>query len=225
METNRAAIGARKRARTRKALIDAAMKLFARQGPDTPTIDDVIAEAGVARGTFYNYFDTRDDLLVAVASDVSDRLFARRAVIRRLADPAERVACTIRMFVTMAAEDPIFGWIIVRIALIAAPLGSAMRKYLAEDIRMGLTSGRFRPVPPQAAADLLLGFGLMAMRSVLRGEAGAGHAEDVAELILTALGVADAASIARRPTAEPDLIARAEVAVPPRSRRPRSARS
>ncbi len=103
------------------------MKVFARLGPDTPTIDDVIAEAGVARGTFYNYFETRDDLLIAVASEVSERLFAQRAMIRRLADPADRVASTIRLFVGMAAEDPIFGWIIVRIALIAAPLGTAMR--------------------------------------------------------------------------------------------------
>src|SRR5579862_1856074 len=74
---DRVDIGREKRRRTRAALIEAAMKVFARLGPDAPIIDDFIAEAGVARGTFYNYFETREELLIAVATELSDRLLAR----------------------------------------------------------------------------------------------------------------------------------------------------
>jgi len=196
MSMDRTEIGKRKRARTKAALIEAASKVFARLGPDAPTIDDFIAEAGVARGTFYNYFDTREELLIAVASQVSDDILERTRALRGLPDPADRVACSIRTFVRLAAANPTWGWVIVRIALVAAPLGTSMRKYLAEDVRAGLASGRFQVASPQAAADVMLGAGLMGMRSVLRGEAGAGHAESVAHAVLSALGVKDAAVIA-----------------------------
>jgi len=191
-------------------LIDAALRVFARLGPDTPSIDDFIVEAGVARGTFYNYFDTVEDLRVAVAVAVAQRLAADMAVVRRLADPAERVGCTMRMYMHKAAEDPVFGWVIVRIALVAAPLGPAMRADLAADVKAGLAHGRFRCGTPQAAQDMILGTAVMGMRSVLRGEAGPDHAEAVARMALTALGVRNAAAVARMKMDRQSLAARAE---------------
>jgi AcrR family transcriptional regulator len=191
-------IGREKRRRTRAALIEAAMKVFARLGPDAPIIDDFIAEAGVARGTFYNYFETREELLIAVATELSDRLLARMLALRALPDPADRVSCSVRAFVRLAAADHTSGWVIVRIALVAAPLGASMQDYLAEDVRAGLASGRFRVSSPQAAADLILGAGLMGMRSVLRGDADETHAEHVAQAVLSALGVKGAATLANR---------------------------
>ena len=207
---SRSEIGERRRAGTRAKLIAAAMSVFSRLGPDTPAIDDFISEAGVARGTFYNYFQTREELLVAVATELSERLFARVAVLRRLPDPAERLGCTLRMFVRLAAEDPVAGWVIVRIALVAAPLGPAMRANLTHDITSGMASRRFSAASAQAACDLVLGLGLMAMRSVLRGEAGPGHAEDAAQMALTALGVQEAAILARVDMDEHRLAPRAD---------------
>jgi AcrR family transcriptional regulator len=215
----RAEIGKGKRARTRTALVEAAMRVFARLGPDAPTIEDFIAEAGVARGTFYNYFETSDELLVAVATVVSEQLLAAMAVLRRLPDPADRLGCSVRTFVRKAASDPTWGWIIVRIALVAAPIGTSMRAYLAADIKDGLTTGRFHSPSRQAAYDLVLGTGLMAMRSVLRGEADAGHAEAAAQVLLTALDVPDAAEVAHRPMDADNLAARASPQATARKRK------
>lgn len=206
---SRAEIGERRRGRTRTKLIAAATAVFARLGPDTPGVDDFIAEAGVARGTFYNYFQSREEVLVAVATEISERLFVRVDALRSLPDPAARLGCTLRTFVHLAAQDPIAGWVIVRIALLAAPLGPAMRENLAHDISSGLSSGRFRATSAQAACDLVLGLGMMAMRSVLRNEAGPEHAEDAAQMALTALGVPDAAAIARMSMTKRALAARA----------------
>lgn len=194
----RAEIGRRRSARTRAILVKAAMKVLGRLGPDTPTIDDFVAEAGVARGTFYNYFETREALLIAVATEVSEQLHAEMEALRKLPDPADRVGCAVRMFIRKAASDPTWGWVIVRIALIAAPIGTSMRKNMAADIHAGLAEGRFQSPSRQAAYDLVLGLGLMGMRSVLRKEAGPDHAENVAEIVLTALAVPDAAEIAHR---------------------------
>jgi len=205
----RAEIGQRRSARTRASLVKAAMKVFARLGPDAPTIDDFVAEAGVARGTFYNYFETREDLLIEVATEVSEQLLADMAAVRRLSDPADRVGCSVRMFIRKAASDPVWGWIIVRIAVIAAPIGASMRAYMTADIEEGLVSGRFRSPSPQAAYDVVLGLGLMGMRSVLRGDAGPTHAEDVAQMVLRAFGVSDATEVSRRPMDPGVLAARA----------------
>jgi AcrR family transcriptional regulator len=224
MTTVRAEIGKEKRARTRAALVEAAMRVFARLGPEAPTIEDFIAEAGVARGTFYNYFETREDLLVAVATVVSEQLLAAMAVLRRLPDPADRLGCSVRTFVRKAASDPTWGWVIVRIALVAAPIGKSMRAYLAADIKDGLAAGRFRSPSRQAAYDLVLGTGLMAMRSVLRGEADADHAEDAAQVVLTALGVPDAAEVAYRSMDAHMLAARASRGGNGRAARPPAAR-
>jgi AcrR family transcriptional regulator len=208
----RAEIGERQRARTRERLIEAALRVFARLGPDTPSIDDFIVEAGVARGTFYNYFHQVEDLRVAVAGHVAGRLAHDMAAVRALADPAARVGCAMRMFMHKAAEDAVFGWVIVRIALVAAPLGPVMRANLAADVDAGLAEGRFRCDAKQAAYDIILGAAIMGMRSVLRGEAAPGHAEAVASMVLTALGAPDAATIANLPMDKASLAGRAKPA-------------
>ncbi|WP_276357919.1 TetR/AcrR family transcriptional regulator [Cohnella caldifontis] len=49
----------------RSALIQAGMKLYETQGFAKTTVDQITTTSGVAKGTFYNYFDTKEDLLVA----------------------------------------------------------------------------------------------------------------------------------------------------------------
>jgi AcrR family transcriptional regulator len=208
VNATRPEIGLHKREKTRAGLLRAAMRVFARLGPDTPVIEDFIAEAGVARGTFYNYFQTREELLVEVATLIADRIQAETRILRGLPDPADRVCCTVRLFVQMAARDPTCGWIIVRVALVAAPLGETMRTDLARDIADGIAAGRFDVASPQVAQDLVLGAGIMGMRSVLLGEAAPSHDEAVARMLLRGLGVPDADAVARRSMAAADILAR-----------------
>jgi len=49
----------------RTALIRTGMELFESQGFAKTTVDQITNAAGVAKGTFYNYFETKEDLLVA----------------------------------------------------------------------------------------------------------------------------------------------------------------
>jgi AcrR family transcriptional regulator len=58
-----------KRARTRKALIHAALAVVREQGFANVTMEAVAARAGVSRGSIYGNFRDRNDLLVAVALD------------------------------------------------------------------------------------------------------------------------------------------------------------
>jgi AcrR family transcriptional regulator len=49
-------------------ILDAAAKVFASKGYQRATTKEIASEAGVAEGTIYNYFDSKRDLLIAMAS-------------------------------------------------------------------------------------------------------------------------------------------------------------
>src|SRR5438094_74240 len=51
---------------TRAALVDAATTVFVRDGFAPTTIATITEEAGVSKGSFYNYFRTKEDILRAV---------------------------------------------------------------------------------------------------------------------------------------------------------------
>ncbi|HZA79689.1 MAG TPA: TetR family transcriptional regulator [Acidimicrobiales bacterium] len=117
----------RKKARTREAIIDAALDLFARKGFDATTVEDIAAAADVSPRTFFRYFDSKLDLVMARNEAHGEKLGpliearppeegpleALRHVLRaelseRLADPASarefQVMCTTPTLRNMARE-------------------------------------------------------------------------------------------------------------------------
>src|SRR5512147_435167 len=62
----------RKRARTRAALIASALELFARQGYEATTIDEIAAAADVSPRTYFRYFATKEE--VALGEDVGHEI-------------------------------------------------------------------------------------------------------------------------------------------------------
>src|SRR3984957_6022126 len=55
----------------RQQILAAALRCFARNGFHNTTITDVVRESGVSQGTFYLYFETKDDVIAALADDRS----------------------------------------------------------------------------------------------------------------------------------------------------------
>jgi AcrR family transcriptional regulator len=58
----------------RQQLLTAATAVFARRGFRAAGISDIVSEAGVARGTFYLYFESKAQVFLAIADDFYDRL-------------------------------------------------------------------------------------------------------------------------------------------------------
>jgi AcrR family transcriptional regulator len=171
-------------------LIEAAYRVFARKEAEAVTIDEIIAEAAVARGTFYNYFQTREEVLTAVAAALSDRMnHGIWAQSEAITDPAVRMAIAMRQFLHQARRDSTWGWMIVRTGLVAAPLSDTIKTGVTTDLMAGIRLGRFQVECEQVAIDMVLGTGLMAMRTILNGQSEADYPEQVVWLILKSLGV------------------------------------
>jgi AcrR family transcriptional regulator len=189
------------RARTRELLLDAAVRVFARKGAGAAAIHEIAAEAGVANGTFYNYFRTREALLEATSLRLAERLHLAIAASRSAVDdPAERVAIGCRRFVLQAAQDSVWAAALLRVWHSTPTPSTKAADPLLADLRAGRRRGRLRYDSEAAALDLVQGTVLTAMRTVLEGRAGAAHASAVAAMVLRALGVAadEADAIAAR---------------------------
>ena len=49
-------------------ILDGTMKLLSRQGTRKLSVSDICAASGVARGTFYRYFSTKEEVLDALGA-------------------------------------------------------------------------------------------------------------------------------------------------------------
>jgi AcrR family transcriptional regulator len=65
----------------RKELVEAAVAVFTAKGVAAASVDDIVRSAGVAKGTFYLYFATKDDAVNAVASAMVEGVAERALAV------------------------------------------------------------------------------------------------------------------------------------------------
>jgi AcrR family transcriptional regulator len=81
----------RKKIAARSQILSTAIDLFSRRGLDAVTIDDIAAAADVGKGTIYNYFATKEDIVVAFMADLEARIAPTITRFRPGARPVDRV--------------------------------------------------------------------------------------------------------------------------------------
>lgn len=77
----------RRSAETRQRLFRAALQLFARQGFAATTVEDITEAADVGKGTFFNYFPSKDHILLAFGEMQLGKLEAAVGLARRTNQP------------------------------------------------------------------------------------------------------------------------------------------
>lgn len=70
-------------------ILDAAARLFAERGFHRTTTKDIAEAADVAEGTLYNYFETKNDLLFAILSRLSENELPQAGLVPGAAKPAQ----------------------------------------------------------------------------------------------------------------------------------------
>jgi len=99
----------RKKQAVRRRIIEAAEALFVSNGLDATTIEQIAAAADVSVGTVYNYFGTKNALLVAgVESDTDEMVEQGRSVLSRPGtNPAKAVRRLLGIYLDhLASWDP-----------------------------------------------------------------------------------------------------------------------
>ena len=93
-------------ANKRDAILRAAIDVFAERGYFNAQVADVARAAGVAAGTVYLYFRSKDDLLVSIFErTVRAQLDEGRAAVAAVTDPAERLRRFAHLHLSMLGRD------------------------------------------------------------------------------------------------------------------------
>lgn len=179
----------------RRHLIEGALKLFAERGLEEVVIDDVIAAAGVSRGTFYYYFKTNGELLAAVSEELGNELIAMvESVVGGIKDPAERLAQGLRLYLHTVQDYPRFAGFVARTGLHAARPGNLVLEYIPRHIEEGMRTGRFKVGDVAMGLDIVAGIALAAVCSIVSRAVPAHFPEQVTTHILMGLGMTAAAA-------------------------------
>jgi len=120
---------------TRAHLIDVATRLFAEHGYDGTSIEAVLTESGVSRGSLYHHFRSKDALFWAVLEGVSARVGQQMMDAERDApDPVAALRIWCHVWIRLAG-DPV----VQRTVLIDAPavLGWQRWREIDEEANLG----------------------------------------------------------------------------------------
>lgn len=195
----------RRRDRTRAALVAAGRRLFAEREAASVPIQDITDAADVAKGSFYNHFESREALQRAAAQAALEELGASldRDVEQREDDPARVVARSLLATLRACLADPSLGAFLLQNGD-AFDLGEAILLRGRRDLQRGRRSGRFEIDDPNLVLTALAGAGLQVLRGRLSGRLGAAAEPRLVALALRMLGLeaAEAREIANQTAAQ-----------------------
>lgn len=199
----------RRRARTRAALLQAGETLFAAQSVDAVSIDDIVAAADVAKGSFYNHFTDKDALAREIAVSVRAEAEAQVDLANAgVTDPAQRMARGQAVFVRYAARNRERARAMMRLHAGATLPNAPMNRGLRADIEAGLASGAFYGVTLETGLLMAMGMAMIAVTRVLEGQGTAppdALSRDLTFGLLRGLGVAEDAARAVSAAAVSDI--------------------
>ena len=58
----------------KQEIIDTALKIFIHKGYEKTSVNDILNEIGIAKGTFYHYFKAKEEVLDAVIADTTETI-------------------------------------------------------------------------------------------------------------------------------------------------------
>lgn len=131
--------------RTRTALIAAGLDLLVDRPIDAIPIDDLVARAGVAKGSFFNHFADKYDFAAAVAAEVRIEVEAEVARANSgVSDPVERIAGGMAVAARFAIEQPRRMVLLLRSQVPATSQTHPLNRGLKDDIEAAFEKGLLR---------------------------------------------------------------------------------
>jgi AcrR family transcriptional regulator len=197
-------------AERRAQLLDCAQALFFSRGYDATTVNDILDMAGLSKGAFYHYFDSKEALLDALAERVAAQVIADAEPV--LDDPALDALSRLNAFLEQGRQ-----WKIERAPMLRAVFTAVLRaenvvlsqRLLASTaqvmipiiegiVREGVREGVFDPVTPPMVAEILMQLGARRLAVAVEAMAAAAHGDLDAGTDLLEARMADEAAVIER---------------------------
>ena len=185
--------GGGKRERTRSALLDATVAVVAAKGMEATKILDITEAAGLANGTFYNYFTDKDEILREVAYGIA--LAVSRQLDEEMSgieDAARRVVTATARFIEITVAEPDWAHVLHGSAEHLPEVRRDIYRYLRSDIERGVEQGKFDVEVTPFLLDQVAALIGVALRTQIHGGRDPGLARQTCESILRLLGMSPA---------------------------------
>ena len=185
----------RRKARTRQALIDAAVRLIAEGRGDRASIQEITEAADIGFGSFYNHFDSKEQLFRTASEEVLERWgqMIDRACAG-ITDPAELFAVSLRISGRLGWTHPDLARFLLGAGLDVLDTQRGLAPRALRDIKIGQAAGRFTVPNADIALSAVAGglLGLLRVRHRHPDHIDETSVDHLAEATLRLLGVPDA---------------------------------
>ncbi|MBU4489447.1 MAG: TetR family transcriptional regulator [Actinobacteria bacterium] len=162
------------------AILDAAFHVFSVNGYHNATVDDIAQEAGVSKGTCYQYFESKEDIFIATIDRTLDKVITEaKASVGEEQDARAKLGMKGLTFISNFSDlqfmfiglySEILGGN-ERLRKKASEIQSFVVDFIVEDIELGIEQGVVRQVDSAVVSYALLGIAeVVANRFLLKEE-------------------------------------------------------
>lgn len=161
--------------RTLARFLQGAEDVFRERGYEGASVSAICRRVGLAQGTFYLYFSSKEDVYVRLVEGLQEGLVTRlQEAVGSGADPAGQLACAYHALLDFLTEHAGLVQVFREAEFVAPEIPSRFYAAVCEELgvplRAGMASGVFRPLDPEVVAYALLGSALfLFLRYVLWG--------------------------------------------------------
>lgn len=187
--------------RTRSALLAAGYELLAERPIDAIAIDDIVARAGVGKGSFFNHFTDKAGFAAELGAAVRAELeLLVGAVNAKVSDPVERLAGGMRVALDFALTQRKRCIVMLRGLELSTGIDHHLNQGIRADIAAIAEAGLARPEAVRSGVRFWLGLcQIMQLNAIERALTRRDAAERLREMLvlgLTGLGVPEGRAMA-----------------------------
>jgi len=185
----------RRKAKTRQALIDAAVRLIAEGRGERSSIQEITEAADIGFGSFYNHFSSKEELFQTASEEVLERWAEIiDAACAGIDDPAEVFSTSLRISGRLAWTQPEMAGFITGSGFELLDSSRGLVPRALRDVHAGQAAGRFTVPDAEIALSAVLGglVGLLRIHEREPSRVAETSVDDLAEACLRMLGVAPA---------------------------------
>jgi len=169
----------RKKVQTRGLIFETAMELFLKQGYDDTTVEQIVAKADLAKGTFFNHFPTKDAILSELGRQ---RVELAEVLLRKefslLSSAQEKILCLLEVFGRVNEENKEITELVLRHMYVQMFSDAEQEKQnqqqfilVIEDlVSVGQVQGEFaNNVEPRHVAEIIAGMYFFTLYQWIQG--------------------------------------------------------